>query len=137
MSRRHWLKLKGATSMNRVAGYVLVVIVAVLAAVTLSQRVPQASAAPGAVQAGDWGRRWEYASLRFNLMKERWDWSSPTENYSDDKLKIFRALGGQGRTPGGVSYVDIATQAGQQGWEVISVLQRDTGTEVWFKRPVR
>jgi hypothetical protein len=119
--------------MNRVAGFVLVAAVAVLAAVTLSQRVPQAAAAPAA----DWGRRWEYASLRFNMMKDRWDWSSPSENLSDDKLRIFRALGGQGRTPGGVSYVDIATQAGQQGWEVISVNQRDTGTEVWFKRPVR
>jgi hypothetical protein len=122
--------------MNRVAGYVLVAVVAVLAAVTLVQRPPQAQAAPAPVQEV-WGRRWEYALLRYNLLKERWDWMSPTENYSDDKLRIYRALGGQGRTPGGVSYVDIATQAGQQGWEVTSVLQRDTGTEVWFKRPVR
>ena len=120
--------------MNRIAGYVLIVAVALLAVVTLAQRAPQAAAAP---QSGDWGRRWEYAALEFNLMKERWDWSSPTENYSDDKLKIFRALGGQGRQPGGVSYVDIATQAGQQGWEVIAVLQRDAGTEIWFKRPTR
>ena len=124
--------------MNRVAGYVLVAVVAVMAAVTLAQRAPQAQAAPAmAAPAADWGRRWEYAALKFNLMKERWDWTSPTENLSDDKLLIYRALGGQGRTPGGVSYVDVATQAGQQGWEVISVLQRDTGTEVWFKRPVR
>jgi len=120
--------------MNRIAGYVLIVAVALLAVVTLAQRAPQAAAAP---QSGDWGRRWEYAALKFNLMKERWDWSSPTENYSDDKLRIFRALGGQGRQPGGVSYVDIATQAGQQGWEVIAVLQRDAGTEIWFKRPTR
>jgi hypothetical protein len=119
--------------MNRVVGFVLVAAVAVLSAVTLAQRTPQAPPAPAA----EWGRRWEYASLRFNLMKEKWDWTSPSENLSDDKLRIYRALGGQGRTPGGVSYVDIATQAGQQSWEVISVLQRDTGTEVWFKRPVR
>ena len=122
--------------MNRVAGYVLIVAVAVLAAFTLTQRVPQASAAPGPA-AAELGRRWEYASMRFNLLKERWDWISPTENYSDEKLKIFRALGGQGRTPGGVSYVDIATQAGQQNWEVVSVLERETGTEIWFKRPAR
>jgi hypothetical protein len=119
--------------MNRVLGYFLIVVIVVLAGVTLSQRPPQASAAPAA----DWGRRWEYASLRYNLMKERWDWNSPTENYSDDKLRLFRALGGQGRTPGGVSYVDIATQAGLQGWELVSVLQRDSGTEVWFKRPAK
>ena len=123
--------------MNRVSRYALAV--AAVAAVTCFSawhRAPEAHAAPGDLR--DAGRRWEYAALRFNLLQGgKWDWISPTENVTDEKHRIHRALGGQGRTPGGVSYVDIATQAGQQGWEVISVLERERGTEVWFKRPAR
>ena len=122
--------------MNRAPRYVIAVAVVVVVAVTLFgvfYRGSEAQAAPF-----DAGRRWEYAALRFNLLQGgKWDWISPTENMTEEKHRIFRALGGQGRTSGGISYVDIATQAGQQGWEVITVLERERGTEVWFKRPAR
>ena len=122
--------------MNRIPRYVVVVAAVVVVALGLFaavQWVPQAHAAPG-----DNGRRWEYAALRFNLLQGgKWDWISPTENMTEEKHRIFQALGGQGRTTGGISYVDIATQAGQQGWEVVTVLERERGTEVWFKRPAR
>ena len=127
--------------MNRAPRYALAVAAAVvLTFLAVWQRAPQAQAAPG-----DWreparepARRWEYAALRFNLLSGgKWDWISPAESITEDKQRIYRHLGGQGRTAGGISYVDIATQAGQQGWEVIAVLERERGTEVWFKRPGR
>ncbi len=122
--------------MNRATGYALAAVVVGLAVVTLVQRAPQAQAgSPPALV------RWEYALLRFNLTEGgKWDWVTPGQSVTDDKTSIYRALGGQGRgsVPSGVSYIDIATQAGQHGWEVLAVREREArGTEVWFKRAVR
>ena len=102
---------------------------------TLAQRAPQAGAAPAHVAPP---ARWEYALLRFNLLEGgKWDWITPTENTTEEKYAIFRSLGGTGRSQG-LSYIDIANQAGQQGWEVIACRERESrGTELWLKGAVR
>ena len=117
----------------RYASYVLPAAVVALAVVMFFQRTPQAQAAPA-----EHARRWEYASLRYRLVETKWIWRSPTENWGGEKDELYRKLGGLPRqTPGDVWYGEIVNLAGQQGWEVITVLDRDQGTEVWFKRPVR
>ena len=120
--------------MGRVISYVLPAAVVALALVMFFQRAPQAQAAP----ADHGARRWEYASLRYRLVETKWLWRSPTENWLGEKDELYRKLGGQQRQGGGdLWYGEIVNLAGQQGWEVLTVLERDQGTEVWFKRPAR
>ena len=119
--------------MGRVTGYVVAAAVAAAAFLMFLQRAPEAQAAPA-----EHARRWEYASLSYRLVETKWLWRSPTENWGGDKEELFRKLGGQPRQPvGEVWYGEIVNLAGQQGWEVVTVLDRDQGTQVWFKRPVR
>jgi hypothetical protein len=82
--------------------------------------------------------RWEYATLRFDIVKGDWVWTSPEEVKRGDKRRLFKELGGYGK-PGDhdISYVDISSQAGLYGWEIIDVVDREKGSEIWFKRPVR
>jgi hypothetical protein len=80
--------------------------------------------------------RWEYATLSFHIVRDTWAWKTATERIHGNKSQILRALGGHPRN-NDVSYVDISAQVGGDGWEICSVLERDTGTEVWFKRPCR
>ena len=80
--------------------------------------------------------RWEYATLSFHIVRETWAWKTANERIQGNKGQLLRALGGQARH-NDVSYVDISTHMGLSGWEIVAVLERDTGTEVWFKRPVR
>ena len=82
--------------------------------------------------------RWEYATLRFKLMSGKWEWLSAQEAMVAEKLDLLRALGGTHRPDArDVSYIDIANAVGAQGWEVHTLIERDTGTEMLFKRPVR
>ena len=93
------------------------------------------SAPPGAVAPP---QRWEYAVLRFEIVNARWAWIDPENTRTGDKARIYKDLGGYGRAGRGeISYVDIANQAGTMGWELTSVLEREKGTEIWFKRALR
>ena len=80
--------------------------------------------------------RWEYGTLSFHIVRESWAWRTANERIQGNKSQILRALGGHSRH-NDVSYVDISSHLGQDGWEICAVLDRDTGTEVWFKRPAR
>ena len=81
---------------------------------------------------------WEYAVLRFDIVNGGWVWMDREATRAGDKGRIYRELGGGGRPHGGeTSYVDIANQAGTLGWELASVLEREKGTEIWFKRMTR
>ena len=83
-------------------------------------------------------QRWEYAVLRFEIVNARWAWIDPENTRTGDKARIYKELGGYGRPGRGeTSYVDIANQAGTLGWELTSVLEREKGTEIWFKRALR
>ena len=83
-------------------------------------------------------QRWEYAVLRFEIVNARWAWIDPENTRTGDKARIYKDLGGYGRAGRGeTSYVDIANQAGTLGWELNSVLEREKGTEIWFKRALR
>ena len=83
-------------------------------------------------------QRWEYAVLRFEIVNARWAWIDPENTRTGDKARIYKDLGGYGRAGRGeISYVDIANQAGTMGWELTSVLEREKGTEIWFKRALR
>ena len=83
--------------------------------------------------------RWQYAVLRFEVVNGNWAWVTPDEVKRGDKKRLFKELGGYGGRPGDhdISYVDVASQAGLHGWELATVLEREKGTEIWFKRPVR
>ena len=83
--------------------------------------------------------RWEYATLRFDVAKGDWVWTTQDEVKRGEKPRLFRQMGGHGREMDHeVSIVDLATQAGTFGWELNSVLEREKGgTEAWFKRPLR
>jgi hypothetical protein len=119
--------------MGRRTGYIFAAAVVALAFFTLMQRAPEAQAAPM-----ESARRWEYASLRYRLVETKWIWRSPTENWGGEKEELYRKLGGASRqAPGEIWYGEIVNLAGQQGWEMVTVLDRDQGTEVWFKRPAR
>ena len=93
---------------------------------------PAPAAAPAAP-------RWEYATLRFDVVKSDWVWTTQDEVKRGEKPRLFKQMGGYGREMDHeVSIVDLATQAGTYGWELTTVLERDKGgTEVWFKRPLR
>ena len=83
-------------------------------------------------------QRWEYAVLRFEIVNARWAWIDPENTRTGDKARIYKELGGYGRPGRGeTSYVDIANHAGTLGWELASVLEREKGTEIWFKRALR
>ena len=82
--------------------------------------------------------RWEYATLRFDIVKGDWVWTTSDEVKRGDKRQLFKELGGYGRRGDhDISYVDISTQAGLYGWEMLDVVDREKGSEIWFKRPVR
>ena len=82
--------------------------------------------------------RWEYATLRFDIVKGDWVWTTQDEVKRGDKRQLFRELGGYGRRGDhDISYVDISSQAGLYGWELVNVVDREKGSEIWFKRPVR
>ena len=140
-------------------GYVVAAVVAALAVGVLLQRDAAAQRAtqyggPGPAESGGHGNghprghghghaapalpRWQYAVLRYEIVNGNWAWITPDEVKRGDKKRLFRDLGGYGR-PGDhdISYVDIASQAGLYGWELTTVLEREKGTEIWFKRPVR
>ena len=134
-------------------GYVLVAAIAALAVGMLLQRDAAAQRAaqyggPGPTPAHGGHHshgpsapglpRWQYAVLRFEIVNGNWAWITPDEVKRGDKRRLFKELGGYGR-PGDhdISYVDIASQAGLYGWEITTVLEREKGTEIWFKRPVR
>ena len=120
MNRRH-----------RIA-YVVAAALAALLVGMLVQRDAQAQRhAPAAPP------RWEYATLRFEFLKDSWAWNAPDGVKRGSKHKLYRDLGGVGRSEDQVSYVDVANQAGSQSWEVAHVLEREDGTEIWFRRPVR
>ena len=148
--------------MVRRTGYVVMAAVAALAAALLFQQnaaaqraaqFPSSGPGPGAGPTynqgpgpgngygrGDHGPalpRWEYATLRFDIVRGDWVWHSPEGVKRGDKRQLYREMGGYGRRDNEVSYVDISTQAGQYGWEITTVLEREKGTEIWFKRPVR
>ena len=36
-----------------------------------------------------------------------------------------------------MSYIDVANQANAQGGEMLTLIERDTGTEIVFKRAMR
>lgn len=138
-------------------GYVVAAVVAALAIGALLQRDAAAQRAaqyggpgpgPSPSHGGGYGHghgsaapalpRWQYAVLRFEIVNGNWAWITPDEVKRGDKKRLFRELGGYGR-PGDhdISYVDIASQAGLHGWELTTVLEREKGTEIWFKRPLR
>ena len=134
-------------------GYVVAAVVAALAVGVLLARDAAAQRAapyggPGPHDVGTAGHghrpaapalpRWQYAVLRYEIVNGNWAWITPDEVKRGDKKRLFRELGGYGR-PGDhdISYVDIASQAGLYGWELTTVLEREKGTEIWFKRPVR
>jgi len=83
--------------------------------------------------------RWEYATLRFDVARGDWVWTTQDEVKRGEKPRLFKQMGGHGREADHeVSIVDLASQAGTYGWELTSVLERDKGgTEAWFKRPLR
>lgn len=132
--------------MNRRTGYV---VAAAMASLTLgiflfqrdaaAQRSAQYSGPETArAPVGPPPPRWEYATLRFDIVKGDWVWTTQTDVKRGDKRKLLKELGGYGqRGDHDVSYVDIASQAGLYGWELSTVLEREKGTEIWFKRPVR
>ena len=143
--------------LSRRGGYAVAVVVAALAVGVLLARDAAAQRAtqyggpgPGASDRDGYGNgpghgssvpalpRWQYAVLRYEIVNGNWAWITPEEVKRGDKKRLFRELGGYGR-PGDhdVSYVDIASQAGLYGWELTTVLEREKGTEIWFKRPVR
>ena len=138
-------------------GYVVAVVVAVLTVGVLLQRDAAAQRTtqyggpgpnPGHAGGHSHGHgnapvapalpRWQYAVLRFEIVNGNWAWVTPDEVKRGDKKRLFRELGGYGR-PGDhdISYVDIASQVGLNGWELTTVLEREKGTEIWFKRPLR
>ena len=41
--------------------------------------------------------RWEYATLRFDIVKGDWVWTTPDEVRRGDKRHLFKELGGYGR----------------------------------------
>ena len=122
--------------MNRVAACVVTAVVgSCLATAAVAQRSERAVAAAAAPAAAT---RWEYATLRFKLLSGKWEWLSAEMAMTAEKTELVRALGGTHRPDGrDVSYIDIANAAGAQGWEVHTLIERDTGTEMLFKRPVR
>ena len=95
----------------------------------------QGGAGPEAVAAP----RWEYATLRFDVARGDWVWTTQDEVKRGEKPRLFKQMGGYGRELNhDVSTVDLATQAGTYGWELTTVLERDKGaTEAWFRRPLR
>jgi len=132
--------------MGRHTGYLIVVaglaltVAVFLGADAFAQRTtqyagPAANTPPAAVGLP----RWEYATLRFDIGRGDWVWTTQDDVKRGEKPRLFKELGGYGRrSDHEVSIVDIATQAGLYGWEALTVLERDKGgTEIWFKRPVR
>jgi len=120
--------------MGRTGGYVATVVLGgVLATAALAQRSERLAPAPEAP-----ATRWEYATLRFKFLSGKWEWLSGDKSLTAAKEDLYRSLGGthppQGRE---VSYIDVANQANTQGWEVLTLIERDTGTEIVFKRAVR
>ena len=118
------------------------VVAAALAAVSIgmlvqgdaqAQRLSSAPVPPPPVVPG----RWEYATLRFEILRDAWAWHAPDGIKRGEKHKLFKDLGGSGRDHQELSYVDVANQAGLSGWEVTAVIEREKGTEIWFKRLAR
>jgi hypothetical protein len=93
--------------------------------------------APGPAAVG--APRWEYATLRFDVVRGDWVWTTQDEVKRGEKPRLFKAMGGYGREMDHeISIVDLATQAGTYGWELTTVLERDKGgTEIWFRRLLR
>jgi hypothetical protein len=116
------------------------VIVALLVALVAGLWIQRGAAAPrqppAPAPAGV--PRWECATLRYDLASGNWVWTSQEDYFRGDKQRLFRDLGGYGRQMDHeITIVDVATQAGLYGWELTTVLDREKGTEMWFKRPIR
>lgn len=121
--------------MNRISACVVTAVVAgSIVTAAVAQRPERAVGAPVHAQAV----QWEYATLRFKLLSGKWEWLSAQQAMVAEKQELLRILGGTHRPDGrDVSYIDIANAAGSQGWEVHTLIERDTGTEILFKRAVR
>jgi hypothetical protein len=120
--------------MGRTGGYVATAVLGgILATAALAQRAERVAPVTEAQ-----ATRWEYATLRFKFLSGKWEWLSGDKSLTAAKEELYRSLGGthapQGRD---VSYIDVANQASAQGWEMLTLIERDTGTEIVFKRAVR
>ena len=134
------------SGMKQIMSYGLVLVAAALLAGVALQRNASAQRAPHEQHMAPMppmtppGPRWEYATLRYDLPSERWFWTTPDEIKRGDKQRLFKEMNGYGK-PGDrdrdINYVDLATQAGLYGWELTTVLDREKGTEIWFKRALR
>jgi hypothetical protein len=104
-----------------------------------AQRAPQPQPAQSRFPASAFPR-FEYATLRYDMPSDRWTWTTPDDVKRGDKRRLFREMDGSfksGDRDREVSYIELATQAGLFGWELTTVVEREKGTEIWFKRPVR
>lgn len=122
--------------MKRVSGWVVAAVLgsflATAAVTQRSDRVAVAAPAPHAAV------RWEYATLRFKFLAQKWEWLSAQHAMVAEKQELLRAFGGTQPADGReVSYIDVANAAGTHGWEIHTLIERDTGTEILFKRAAR
>jgi hypothetical protein len=139
--------------MKQIISYGIVLVAAALLAGVAFQRNASAQRAPAPgperhmapMPVGTTSQpRFEYATLRLDAANERWFWTTPDEIKRGDKQRLFREMNGYVK-PGDrdrdrdrdITYVDLATQAGLYGWELTTVVDREKGIEIWFKRPVR
>jgi hypothetical protein len=121
--------------MKRAAG---LIVVSALGGVLATAAVAQRSERPGAPVAAQPATRWEYATLRFNFLSQKWEWLSADRHLLAEKAELHRTLGGTPRPDGReISYIDVANQAGAHGWEILTLHERDQGTEIVFKRPAQ
>ena len=120
--------------MNRVSACVVTALVGgCIATAAVAQRSERAAAPAHAAVT-----RWEYATLRFKFLAQKWEWLSGQQTMVAEKQELLRAFGGTNPADGReVSYIDVANAAGAHGWEIHTLIERDTGTEILFKRPVR
>jgi hypothetical protein len=136
--------------MKRIISYgIVLVAAALLAGVAVqrnasAQRAPERHLAPVPPPVTSSQPRFEYATLRFDASNDRWFWITPDEIKRGDKQRLFREMNGYARSGDrdrdrdrDINYVDLATQAGLYGWELTTVVDRDKGIEIWFKRPAR
>ena len=122
--------------MGRAAGYVATLALGgLVAAAVVGQRLEPAVAAAPAERTAT---RWEYATLRFKFLSGKWEWLAADQTLVAEKSEVHRMLGGTPRPDGReISYIDVANQAGAHGWEILTLHERDTGTEILFKRTAR
>jgi hypothetical protein len=129
--------------MKRITGYALFAIAAALTVGVVLQREASAQRAPQPPPERRFPQpsnlpRWEYATLRYDLNSDRWIWTTPDDMKRGDKRRLYKEMDGYGKAGDReINYVDLATQAGLYGWEMTIVLERERGTEIWFKRPLR